>query len=81
MQKPVTANNKTATINTVFNLTHVSLDFEKGYDKMKHVNFNLYQNTNTAILIETNFYKHNQEHFLFLLRMNDFSAAWEVPGI
>ena len=35
---------------------------------MKHVDYNLYQNTNAVILIETNFYKRNQEHFLFLFQ-------------
>ena len=28
-----------------------------------------------VILIETTFYKHNQEHFFFLLQMDDFSAT------
>ena len=32
---------------------------------MKHNNYNLHQNTNTVILIETNFHKHNRVHFLF----------------
>ena len=48
---------------------------------MKHVNYILYQNTNTAILIETNFYRHNQEHFLFLFQMDDFFAAREDPWV
>ena len=53
----------------------------EGYDKMRHVNYNLYQNTNTVIHIETNFYRHNQEHFLFLLQKPDFTAVWEVPWV
>ena len=57
-----------------FCLTHVWLAFEKDYDKMKHVYYNLYQNTNTVIPTETNFYKHIQEHFLFLFQVDDFSA-------
>ena len=48
---------------------------------MRHVNYNLYQNTNTVILIETNVYRHNQEHFLFLLQKPDLSAVWEVPWV
>ena len=60
-------------------LSHTCLtSFEKGYDKMKHVNSKLYQNTNTVILIQTNFYRHNRVHFLFLLQKHDSSAAWEV---
>ena len=55
--------------------------FLKGYDKMEHVNHILYQNTNTVKLIVTNFYRHNQEHFLFLFQIDDFSAAWEDPWI
>ena len=63
-------------------LSHTCLSsLEKGYVKMKHVNYYLYQNTNTVILIETNFYRHNQEHFLFLLQKHDFSATWEVPWV
>ena len=34
-----------------------------------------------VILIETNFYRHNREHFLFLVQMDDVSAAWEVPWV
>ena len=45
---------------------------------MKHVNYNLYQNTNTVILIETNFYKHKRVHFLILLQKHDCSVTWEV---
>ena len=45
---------------------------EKVYDKTEHVNYNLYQNTNTVIPIETYFDKHIQEHFLFLFQMDDF---------
>ena len=45
---------------------------------MKHVNYNLYQNTNEVLPIETNFYYYNQEHFLFLLQMDDFSAMQGV---
>ena len=45
---------------------------------MKHVNYTLYQNTNTVIPIETNFYKQNQEHFLFLFQMDDFSTMQVV---
>ena len=41
---------------------------------MKHVYYNLYKNTNTVIPTETNFYKHIQEHFLFLFQVDDFSA-------
>ena len=52
--------------------------FEKDYDKVKHVNYNLYQNTNTVTPIETNFYEHNQEHFLFLFQLDDFSAKQGV---
>ena len=48
---------------------------------MKRVSYNLYQNTNTVILIETNFYKRNQEHFLFLFQKDDFFVAWEVPWV
>ena len=48
---------------------------------MKHVNNNLYQNTNMVILIETNFYKQIRVHFLFLLHMDDFSAVWQVPWV
>ena len=60
-------------------LSHTCLtSFEKGYDKMKHVNQKLYQNTNTVILFETNFYKHNRVHFLILLQKHDFSVIWEV---
>ena len=60
MQKPVAANSKTATIKTVLT-SHISDGFRKGYDKMKHVIYILYQNTDKGILIETNFYRHNQE--------------------
>ena len=60
-------------------LTHVWLVFEKNYDKMKHVHYNLYWNPNTVIPIETNFSKQNQEHFLFSFQMDDFSAMqWFV---
>ena len=31
--------------------------------------------------METNFYKQNQEHFLFLLQKRDFSEALEVPWV
>ena len=56
-------------------LSHTSLTrFEKNYDKMKHVIYNLYQNTTTVITIETYFYKYKQEHLLFLFQMDDFSA-------
>ena len=48
---------------------------------MKHVKYNLYQNSNTVIPIETNFYKHNQEHFLFLFQMDDFSAMQQVGHV
>ena len=41
---------------------------------MKHVNYSFHQNTNTVIPIESNFYKHNQEHFPFLFPMDEFSA-------
>ena len=62
--------------------SHIFLtNFWKGYDKLKHGNYKLYQNTNTVILIETNFYRHNQEHFLFLFQMDDFSAALEDPWV
>ena len=50
------------------------LVFEKDYDKMKHVNCNLYQNTNTVIPFELNLYQHNQEYFIFLFQMDYFSA-------
>ena len=43
---------------------------------MKHVNYNLYQNT--VILIETNFYKHKRAHFPFFLQKHDFSVIWGV---
>ena len=39
---------------------------------MEHVNYNLYWNTFTVILIETNFNIHHQEHLLFLFRMDHF---------
>ena len=45
---------------------------------MKHVKYNLYQNTNTVVPIETNFFEHNQEHFLFFFRKDDFSAMQRV---
>ena len=46
---------------------------------MKHIDYKLYWNTNTVIPIETHFYKHNQEHFLFSFQMDDFSAIrWAV---
>ena len=48
---------------------------------MKHVNYNLYQNTNAVIFIEANFYKQNRVHFLLLLQKCDFSATWEVPCV
>ena len=48
-----------------YNLTHIWLVFEKVYEKMKHVNHNIYQNTNTVTLLETNFYKQNRVQFLF----------------
>ena len=59
-------------------LTHVWLVFEKGYDIMKHVKYYLYWKTRKLIRIETNFYKHNQEHFLFLFRMDNFAAMQGV---
>ena len=46
---------------------------------MKHVEYNVYQNTNKVIFTETLFHKHNRAQFLFLLQKRDFSAAWEVP--
>ena len=56
-------------------LSHTCLaSFDKGYEKIKHVSFNLLWNTNTVIPIGTNFYKHNQEHFLFLFQLSDLSA-------
>ena len=55
MQKPVAANKKAAKVITVL-ISHMSdYFFEKRYDKMKHVNYVLYQNTNTVILNETKF--------------------------
>ena len=48
---------------------------------MKHVIYNLFQNTNTVLLIETNFYKQNQEKSLFLSQMDNFSAVWEVSRV
>ena len=51
--------------------------FWKSYDKMKHVKYILYQNTNRVILIETNFNRRNQEHFLSIFQMDNFSAAQE----
>ena len=48
---------------------------------MKHVNYNLYQNTNTVLFIETNFYKHNKEHLLFWFQKGDFLVASEVPWV
>ena len=77
MQERVAANSNAVTIIS-FNLIHAWLVFEKGYDKIKLVNYNLYQNTNTVIPILTSFYKHNQEHFLFLFQMDDFSAMQGV---
>ena len=80
MQTSVAANSKAATINS-FNLTHVWQIFEKVNDKMKDVNYNLYQNTNTVLLIETTFYKQNRVHFLFLLQNRDFCVACDVPWV
>ena len=66
----------------LYNENLVELIFpEKGYEKKKHVNFNLYQNTNMLILIETIFCKRNQERFLFLFQMDELSAVWEVPWV
>ena len=45
---------------------------------MKNVNYSLYRNTKTVISIEKYFYKHNQEHFLFLFQKNNFSAIQRV---
>ena len=59
-------------------ISHMSTSFLKGYDKMKQFNYILYQNTYTVKLIETNFYKYNQEHFLFLFQRDDFSVIWEA---
>ena len=42
---------------------------------MKHVIYTFYLNTNTEIPFEINFYKHNQEHFVFLCEKEDFSAV------
>ena len=45
---------------------------------MKHGNYILYQNKNTVIPIERNFYKDNREQFLLLFQMDEFSATQEV---
>ena len=79
MQKPVAASSKAATTITVIN-SHVWLVFERGYDKMKHGIYNLCQNTNMVILIETIFYKHKWVHFLFLLQKHDLSVIWCSVG-
>ena len=39
---------------------------------MKQVKKTLYKNTKTVLPIETNIYKHNQEHFPFVFQMDDF---------
>ena len=45
---------------------------------MKHVNYELYQNTYPVIIIETNFYTLNWVHFPFMLKTHDFSVIWGV---
>ena len=45
---------------------------------MEHVKNNLFWNTNTVIPTETNFFERNQEHFLLLFQMDNFSAMQGV---
>ena len=45
---------------------------------MKHGILIFYQNTNTKLPIETNFYKHKREYFEFLFQMDNFSATQGV---
>ena len=48
--------------------------FEKGFDKMKLVNYILCQNTYTVINIETYVYINTQKRFLFMFKIADCSA-------
>ena len=59
-------------------LSHTCLlVFEKGYDEMKIFNYVSFQSTN-MVGIQTNFCKHNQEHFQFLFQMGNFAT---MPGV
>ena len=51
------------------------------FDKMKHVIYNVSENTYTVRLIETTFYKHNQELFLCLFKRDDFSAMQKFVSV
>ena len=48
---------------------------------MKYVKYFFYKNTFAVKVIDTNFYKHNQELFQILFRMADFSEMQEFVSV
>ena len=78
MQNLATAGKMSDNETNCFCLIHVRLAFRKKIEKMKHANYVFHKNTYTAKPIETNSENHNQELFLFLFQVADFSAMGNV---